>query len=101
MTDTASSELPVRAGSRFYWLSRGLGRLVMRLFTRPRIVGLDHFPREGGILVVSNHLSIADPPLLAIIAPRGLTFMGKSELFKNWLVSSVLRGCGVFPVRRG
>ncbi len=101
MTDNASPDLPVRTGSPFYWLSCGLARLAMRLFTRPRIVGLEHFPREGGLLVVSNHLSIVDPLLLAAISPRALTSMGKSELFRTWVADHVLRAWGAFPVRRG
>ncbi|HEY3117598.1 MAG TPA: lysophospholipid acyltransferase family protein [Chloroflexota bacterium] len=101
MTDNAASELPVRSGSAFYRLSCGLARLVMHLFTRAEVAGLENFPRQGGVLVVSNHLSIADPPILAAITPRPLTSMGKSELFSKWLQGRVLRAWGVFPVRRG
>lgn len=58
-------------------------------------------PLEGPLLVVSNHLSNADPPLLSIAFPRPLFLMGKSELFRNPAFGWLLRRVGGFPVERG
>jgi 1-acyl-sn-glycerol-3-phosphate acyltransferase len=58
-------------------------------------------PLEGPLLVVSNHLSNADPPLLSITFPRPLFLMGKSELFRNPAFGWLLRRVGGFPVERG
>lgn len=101
MSDASPAPLPVRTGSLFYELSADLVRLLVFLFTKPTIVGLKGFPTEGGLLVVSNHLSIADPVLLAVMAPRPLIFMAKQELFQRWYQRWALRRWGVFPVRRG
>ncbi len=66
-----------------------------------RILDAHNIPADGALLVISNHLSNADPPLLSIAFPRPLFFMGKSELFRNPLLGDLLRRVGGFPVERG
>jgi 1-acyl-sn-glycerol-3-phosphate acyltransferase len=92
--------LPI-IGSPLYWVSRWLVEALVRRFLRLEVDGIENFPRSGGVLVVSNHVSIADPPLLALVAPRPVSFMGKTELFRNRFRSWLFRSWGVFPVRRG
>jgi len=79
------------------WLMMAvLGRLLPI-----RVIDAHLIPLEGPLLVVSNHLSNADPPLLAFAFPRPLFYMGKSELFRNSLLGWILRRFGGFPVERG
>jgi 1-acyl-sn-glycerol-3-phosphate acyltransferase len=66
-----------------------------------RIVNLEVVPKEGSLLVTSNHLSNADPLILEAVFPRPLFFMGKAELFQNWFFRWVLKKFGGFPVARG
>ncbi len=58
-------------------------------------------PSSGPVLLVSNHQSFFDIPVLGYAQPRTIRFMAKSELFGfapfAWLIA---RG-GAFPVRRG
>ncbi len=66
--------------------------------------GAEHFPREGGFIVVANHLSHADPVLMGLfLNDCGLTprFLGKAELFGVPVVGDVLRHAGQIPVHRG
>ncbi len=91
-----------RPGGFLYWAIRAFTRAVESLLTRPLIVGREHIPRHGGVLVVSNHASIADPVILLAEMPRPLAFMTKEELFRPPLVGRFLRlWRGAFPVRRG
>lgn len=66
-----------------------------------RVIDAHFIPLNGPLLVVSNHLSNADPPLLAFAFPRPLFYMGKAELFRNPLLAWILRRFGGFPVERG
>jgi 1-acyl-sn-glycerol-3-phosphate acyltransferase len=76
--------------------------MVRLLLTRSCVVGRDHVPRGGGMLVVSNHASNADPVILMAVIPRPVAFMAKEELFRPRLVRTILRlWRGAFPVRRG
>lgn len=63
--------------------------------------GLNHFPRQGGVLVVANHQSYLDPILLGVRLPRPLSYIAKSELFENRHAARLLRGLNGFPVRQG
>ncbi|HEU5434471.1 MAG TPA: lysophospholipid acyltransferase family protein [Thermomicrobiales bacterium] len=68
---------------------------------RLRIVGLEHVPGDGPLLVASNHLHNADPLLLGLAMPRPIHFMAKRELYANPIGGWMLRRAGAFPVDRG
>src|SRR5215213_5895488 len=66
-----------------------------------QLIGLETVPRDGPLLVASNHLSNADPIILEAVFPRPLFFVGKSELFRNTFFRWVLHRFGGIPVERG
>jgi 1-acyl-sn-glycerol-3-phosphate acyltransferase len=66
-----------------------------------RLIGVENVPSNGPLLVVSNHLSNADPIILEAAFPRPLFFLGKAELFRNPLFRWVLRRFGGIPLERG
>ncbi len=62
----------------------------------------ERVPSEGGLIVVSNHVSHLDSPALAVaFRNRRLRAMAKEELWKNRLFGRLIEGIGAFPVRRG
>jgi 1-acyl-sn-glycerol-3-phosphate acyltransferase len=75
--------------------------LLFRLLFRMRIDGLNNVPREGGVLVVSNHLHNADPVLISAAFPRPMHYMAKKELMSVPVIGRVIRYGGAFPVDRG
>lgn len=76
---------------------------VMRIALRTRVTGAHHVPRRGPALVVCNHVSIADPPvlLMALASRRRVWTMSKAELFRVPALAGWMRRCGAFPVERG
>jgi 1-acyl-sn-glycerol-3-phosphate acyltransferase len=81
-----------------------VARLSLRLLARVRIEGIDHVPRDGPLIVVANHMSNADPPLLwGWLAPalaRLPTYLAKAVLFRG-PAGPVLRSLGATPVEAG
>ena len=81
-------------------------RLVVAL-TRTRLVveGIEHLPDRGGVIIASNHLSIADPPLICLAvwqaAGRRVRYMAKAEAMEAPIMGPALRAYGGFGVRRG
>ena len=65
------------------------------------LYGKEYVPPKGPLIVVANHLSNADPPVVMASLNRQLYAFGKQELFKNSINSFLLRKLGVFPVNRG
>jgi 1-acyl-sn-glycerol-3-phosphate acyltransferase len=64
------------------------------------VIGRENVPASGAVIVVSNHLNNADPPILgAAIAKRRVRFMAKIELFKMPF-GAIIKLWDAFPVRR-
>ena len=82
-------------------LAQVLVRVWSSVWFDLKVYGLDNVPRSGGALIVSNHQSYLDPALLGARLPRPMSYMGKSELFKNPALAWLFRSLGAFPVRQG
>jgi 1-acyl-sn-glycerol-3-phosphate acyltransferase len=77
---------------------------VMCLWTRRTWTGLDNLPPTGGVIIVPNHLSHADPLVCAHFvydAGRWPQFLGKASLFKVPVVGWIIAQCRQIPVERG
>jgi 1-acyl-sn-glycerol-3-phosphate acyltransferase len=68
---------------------------------RFEVIGREHFPTDGGVLLCSNHIDNLDPPVVGINAPRPVHFMAKEELFKVPALGKILPHLNAFPVKRG
>lgn len=83
-------------------LGRALLRPIHQFVFRLTRAGSEHIPPTGPLLIVCNHLSSFDPPLVGASArPRRLYFMSKAELFRITPIGWVLTKVGAFPVERG
>ncbi|MSP78184.1 MAG: 1-acyl-sn-glycerol-3-phosphate acyltransferase [Dehalococcoidia bacterium] len=82
-----------------YWFSNGYVSFMLRHFAKWRIEGLENVPKEGPLLIVANHLSNLDPPLLSCSLPRRLYFLSKRGIFKPG-IAQFLRAYGAYPVDR-
>jgi 1-acyl-sn-glycerol-3-phosphate acyltransferase len=82
------------------WLRLVLGTLV-RVALRPSVQGVEHVPRTGPVLIVSNHASWWDIPCVGQVQPRTIRYMAKSELFRVPILGPIIAWGGAFAVRRG
>jgi 1-acyl-sn-glycerol-3-phosphate acyltransferase len=81
-------------------LGRWIARVPYAWQFRIRVHGRDRVPLSGGVVVVANHSSMADGPILFGVVPRRVTFLIKQEMFKG-VVGNLLRKIGQIPVKRG
>jgi len=73
----------------------------MFLFGPVRVEGRERVPKRGPLLVLSNHLSDCDPPVVAYALQRPVYFMAKEELFRIRFFGRLIRWLRAFPVKRG
>lgn len=88
---------------KLHWVYYG-GRLLARLLlllTRWRVRGKENIPAQGPLLVVVNHINMADPPAIAVSINRKAIFLAKEELFRPRFSGYIVRNFGAMPVRRG
>ena len=72
---------------------------------RVDVEGHDNVPDMSGVIVAFNHLSFADPALVAVAmerhARRRVRFMAKAEALQWPVLGRLMRAYGGFGVRRG
>jgi 1-acyl-sn-glycerol-3-phosphate acyltransferase len=58
-----------------YKISQFIARGLFRLYFRVRIEGKENIPKEGGYIIVANHISFLDPLLICTIVPRIIHYL--------------------------
>ena len=89
-----------------YLFGRTVIAPIARVIYRPNVVGRKNVPREGAIILASNHLSFIDSIVIPLMAPRRVQFLAKSTYFegtgfKGWLSRSFFSAIGAVGVKRG
>ena len=70
----------------WHYLLRG----VVPLLARMKVQGVEHIPRSGPVLLVGNHISMCDPPVLLAYVKRHVHFIVKAELFSQFPMSILM-----------
>ena len=72
----------------------------LKLVYRIEVHGLENVPKDNHYIVCPNHLSTLDPPMLAGVMPRRISFMAKKELYDNFFLRWWFDWLGAFAVNR-
>ncbi|WP_165233457.1 lysophospholipid acyltransferase family protein [Aquisphaera insulae] len=72
---------------------------LLRLTCGWRSTGTENMPKEGGVLLVCNHMSFLDVMMMAVPLRRPLNWMARSTLFKG-IIGFCIRTLGGFPIQR-
>ena len=90
------------SGRMGYALVRALARFLLDLFyTRIEVVGAEHVPAAGPLIVAANHHnSVVDAMLLMAVIRRPLRILANAPLFRHPLIGPFLRLIGALPVHR-
>lgn len=77
---------------------------VLTVWTRREWTGQEHLRTPGGVIIVPNHISHADPLVSAHFiydAGRWPQFLGKASVFKVPVIGWILHQASQIPVERG
>jgi 1-acyl-sn-glycerol-3-phosphate acyltransferase len=92
-------KLPRQRGMSFgYWTARTVCGLFICIFFKFRIVGVKNVPQRGAYMLVANHTSYFDPPIVSGMTPTPLHFFARKSLLKNkwfWVLHKALN---IIPV---
>jgi len=92
---------PPRPSLTYQLVSNLLVFPLFRILFRGRVSGRRNVPMQGSLVVVANHGSHLDPPLLGHALGRPVAFMAKEELFRVPLLGPLIRALAAYPVKRG
>ncbi len=87
--------MPQRSLTKRLWyrLLQSGCQLVGVVAFQVRCTGRENIPTEGGVLIVSNHQSHFDPPLIGSCSPRQMNYLARDTLFGfapfRWLIRSL------------
>lgn len=84
-----------------YAIFKTLFKIMFTLFNRLEIIGAENIPTSGPVLLVANHISNWDPPVLGSASNRQVCFLAKEELFKIPVLNFLLPAWGAVPLKRG
>lgn len=84
-----------------YRTLRIIAFIITRLTTRLEIIGAENVPDEPPYLLVTNHLSALDIPVLSLLSPHPVRAFAASKHKSNLLFSTILEAAQAIWVRRG
>ena len=84
----------------YYHLAHNLSATLPRLGSRIYRSGFEHIPKTGPALLLANHISHFDPPLMALKFPRYIHYMADKPLLEIPIYGKLLQKAGVFPIDR-
>ncbi len=62
--------------------------------------GTSNVPRQGPVILASNHQSFIDSVFLPLVVRRRVTFVAKAEYFESWKTAWFFRAVGMIPLKR-
>jgi 1-acyl-sn-glycerol-3-phosphate acyltransferase len=84
----------------WYRLNRLFFRVLLARLLDYRIEGAHHEP-AAPFLIIANHTSALDDPLVGLVVRAPLVYIGKEELLRPWVVGLWVRSLGSIFIRRG
>jgi acyl-[acyl-carrier-protein]-phospholipid O-acyltransferase/long-chain-fatty-acid--[acyl-carrier-protein] ligase len=80
-------------------LWRGIFRLFFIIFYKVEVKGIENYEKAGKrTVIVANHLSYVDPPLIASYIPETLQFAINSTITREWWVKPFLKIIKTYPI---
>lgn len=74
---------------------------AMRTRYRLEVLGLDHLPAQGGVLMLGNHISWVDWAMVQLACPRPVRFVMERVIYERWYLRWLMDFFGVVPISRG
>lgn len=84
-----------------YSVSRAIAYGLMRFLFFLKVEGLENIPKEGPVIIVSNHMSFVDPVLVGATVPRTLAYIARADMFKYPVLGWWMRAVNTIPLERG
>jgi acyl-[acyl-carrier-protein]-phospholipid O-acyltransferase/long-chain-fatty-acid--[acyl-carrier-protein] ligase len=82
----------------FVWM---VVTFVTKLIYRVRVIGIEHIPAQGGVLITPNHISLVDALFLIASSPRPLRFVIDKAWYDRPILRPIFRALRLIPIASG
>lgn len=65
----------------FYWTLRIIAIVILKIFFRFKVEGLENIPQKTNFIVVANHASFLDPVVIGVAIPKKIYWITLSSLY--------------------
>lgn len=100
MTPSTRQREPVTSLILYHLFKWSVVSPMFNFYFRGKLYGRENVPQKGALVVVSNHASLFDPPLLSCCVGRPVAYMAKEELFEIPVLKQAISLYGAYPVKR-
>jgi 1-acyl-sn-glycerol-3-phosphate acyltransferase len=73
----------------------------MPLLTRTQVSGREHFPAQGPLIVVGNHIAAMEVVLMVVYAPWQMELLGPGDVPPPPMMNAIAKIHGYIPINRG
>ena len=79
---------------------RFIVRPFYHLVKQLSVSGRENIVKDGPMVIVSNHLSLWDPPILSVATRKPICYIAKKELFENAYLEKLIELLGTVAIDR-
>jgi 1-acyl-sn-glycerol-3-phosphate acyltransferase len=90
-----------KASPRVYEFIRSVFKFLEWMLIKAEVTGVENIPAQGPFLMVTNHLSIADPPMVMMYIPRQMVMFVADKWENTPVISHLANTAGAIWVARG
>jgi len=74
--------------------------VILKLFFRFKVEGLDNLPQKTNFIVAANHASFLDPVLIGVAIPKKIDWVTLSDLYSVWWLICLMKITDTVPTGR-
>ena len=78
-----------------------IAALVLKRRYKVDVLGFEHLPETGGLLLLGNHISWIDGILLQMVTPRKVRFVMLRSIYNLWYLKPLMKFFGCIPISSG
>lgn len=83
------------------WLIQTLGRTLLPVFFKVKVIGKENFPKTGPLIVVGNHVAAMEAVLMVVYTPWQVEMVGAADIPNELITEIASRVYGFIPINRG
>jgi 1-acyl-sn-glycerol-3-phosphate acyltransferase len=81
----------------WYWILRSFFVFAAKVFFRLKVEGLENIPQKTNFIIVANHNSFLDPPLIMAAVPRKIYCIALRDLYRILWIKWILAMTEALP----